>query len=215
MQPAIPRVDDDGQTESADSLTERLLVLSSSDLTLSSGIRNHVFPKTYKVKYTTLFLIQWVGILGLLAILIVHRIFELVYSIAATQSTGAVLNLFWLILIDLVILPTVLLRQFPRRVIREEDSLSLVFWTRTKRIPIGDVKTVCILRSDNWWEMARFCMRMDKFYWGQATDLMQCVIFYICSNSKSERIFSNFQFFPTSNLFLLTFRKPSSEKSKD
>lgn len=140
-----------------------------------AGVQRHLFPKTYHIVVSK----------GFIAYLLFLTVFVFAYTIIlyyAPEQGSADLGVSFehLLLFDLVycsICIFIILMQVPRKIVRENDKLLIVFCCRTRVVPIESLIEIRIIRRRKCCDrQGRLCLYPSKCFWGYPTNFERNII---------------------------------------
>mmetsp|Transcript_63790 Transcript_63790/g.149540 ORF Transcript_63790/g.149540 Transcript_63790/m.149540 type:complete len:211 (-) Transcript_63790:188-820(-) len=174
-------------------------VATAALLLNSAGIQKNLFPKTYHIKLSK----------GFVAYLIFLTVFVFAYTLViyyAPQSDSEQRGVAFehLLFFDVAYCGAILffiLMQVPRRVVRDNDSLKIVFCCRTRLAPIESLVEIRIVRRRRCCDkQGRLCIYPGKCFWGYPTSFDQNVIvvtdsccnnYFFCLHDMEEFVLDN------------------------
>mmetsp|Transcript_86788 Transcript_86788/g.230604 ORF Transcript_86788/g.230604 Transcript_86788/m.230604 type:complete len:206 (-) Transcript_86788:1-618(-) len=133
----------------------------------ASGVHRQVFPKTYHTRVTN----------GFALYLFLLSVFLFGYTIVVCAMYETPWE--WFILFDVTYMSMVfafIFCQVPRRVVRENDRIMMVYCCRTRIIPIESVVEVRVVRRRRDCRGSFRCQYPTKCFWGYPTNLDRSII---------------------------------------
>lgn len=143
-------------------------IASASLLLNASGVHRQVFPKTYHTRITKGF--------AMYIVLLTCFLFGYTLSVSAAFDTPVRWEVIGFDFAYLACLLAFIFCQVPKRVVRENDRILMIFCCGTRAIPIESIKEVRAVRR------RRDCRRSfrhqypTKCFWGYPTNLDRNII---------------------------------------
>ncbi|CAJ1367336.1 unnamed protein product [Effrenium voratum] len=160
-------------------------VATASLLLNCAGVQRQVFPKTYNIRLSRGF----AAYLVFLTFFVFSYTIVLYYTPERGPESGGI-SFEQLLLFDVAyscITLFIILLQVPRRVVRENDKLLIMFCCRTRSVLIESLIEIRVVRRQRCCQRRRGWLYPGKCFWGYPTNFERNII--VVSDSRCNNYF--------------------------